>query len=463
MAIALNNIGYSDLPRLSGGTRLKVAFVGSSYIQQCHSVSATQIVESARSRMGWFNAFMMQTMNCDVWKDANDPLGRGFWGANQGVSGQTSTQILARIGTTIASRPDVVVLQQGTNNVTDPTTVISDCQATINLLFNAGIIVIYTSLTARGTADWSTTVQSQANYINQVMRQWCASSGKALYCDLDKYLCNPDTAEGRPYTFAIHSDSVHDNNYSAFYRGLALKDAFGTLFALPTGNIFTQSDDYDATNNPFGNVWTNPMVSINSAVGSTNGAITTGVTAGTGAASTSVGRNITVERASGTGTAVANVESRGSGLGNWQTVTCTPSGSGTSEFYIRHNSSTISHTVPAGTWMRFGCRVQLSTFGTALESGFQNVALRLDFRDSSPSTSLSVSNAMSQIETADLPNIAADFVLETPPMIIPENCDTFTPRLSVIVDDTKSGTGTIKAGGFYLRPCEDPSTLWPKA
>lgn len=440
--------------------RPRVAFIGSSYTQQQHTVTSGVIMASqSRSWMGWWNAFTGNALNIDTYINASDPLSRGFSGANFGVSGQTSTQILTRVPDVIAKNPDICVLQSGSNNVSSVSTVLDDVKASITLLYAANILPVYLAISFRGSAAWSAANDSQASYINASIRQWLAGNGYGIYVDANRYLCDADSAEGRPYGAALDTDSIHYTTWSAFQVGRVLHECVTPLLSLQAGDVVSNADVYDATYNATGNLWTNPFVSTSTNIGSAAGSVGTGVTAGTGSGSTSVGRDMKVERSSGSGTAVANVESRGPGLGNWQTALFTPAGSGTSLFYIDRSVADLTHGLSAGTWVRAGCMLDLSVFGTdALSSGFQNVMLQADFRDGS--SSYGKTQGFAQYSAVSLPNIAWQGAIETPPIRVPTGSDRVRLRLEVVIDDTKAGTGLLKMGSIYFRPCADPSALW---
>lgn len=449
--------------KISAISKPKVACIGSSYTQHQVSVSGASLSGQSRSWMNFWNAFTSNSLNSDVFLDSADPLGRSFSGANFGVSGESSTLILARIPDVIAASPNVCVLQSGSNNVSSVSTAISDIQASIIQLLSAGILPVYLSIsfrdTGNGSSGWTATALQQASYINAVIRQWMGVNGFGLFVSANKYLCDVDDAAGDPYSGAVDTDGIHYTTWSAFQIARVLNEVVSPILSLGAVDITGNADAYNSTNNIYGNVWVNPLVSTSSNIGTTNGSVGTGVTAGTGSAATSVGRNMVVERNSGSGTAVANIATRGAGLGNWQTAVFTPSGSGTSVFYIRHGSADITHGFAVGTWVRFGCSVDVSTFGTdALYSGFQNIALRTDHRSSG--ASIATASALNQYSAISLPNTAWTGVLETPPFQVPAGADRIRPRLEVIIDDAKANTGTLKVGGFYLRPCPDPTATW---
>lgn len=438
----------------------KVAWLGSSYAQHCtEQSSGTTLYRSSRSYMDWWNILTGNSLNMDVFLDAADPLSRGFSGANFGVSGETSTQVLARIQTVIAAKPDVCVVQSGSNNVGYPTTVIADVKSTMLQLYNAGIVGVFIGISFRGAASWDSTAMQQASYINATIARWLVDNGYGIYIETNKYICDFDTAAGTPYAGALHTDSIHYVTWSAFQIGRLLHESISPLLNVNSGEISSNADAYDATNNPYGNIWTNPLISINSNVGSGAGDIGTGVTAGTGTTATSVGRAMKIERNSGTSTGVTNVESRGAGKGNWQTLSITPIGSSTSLFFLRSNGADITHGLAAGTWCRIGCDVDFSTFGTGiLDSGFQNVELYTDLRTASASVGEII--AGEQYSAIPLPNIAWNGRMESPPFLIPATCTIFRMRLAVKVDDTAASTGTVKMGGIYIRPCDDPTVNW---
>ncbi|MCK5555207.1 MAG: hypothetical protein KAI76_03130, partial [Alphaproteobacteria bacterium] len=419
----------------------------------------TTLYKESRSWTDWWNILTGNSLNMDVYLDASDPLSRGFSGANFGVSSEDSTDILARIPDVIAAKPDVCLVQSGSNNVNAPTTVIADVKASMLLLYNAGIIGVYMGISFRGSASWDAENMQQASYINATIARWLADNGYGIYIDTNKYLCDFDTALGTPYAGALYTDSIHYVTWSGFQIGRMLHENITPLLSFNSAEVTGNADAYDATNNPYGNVWPNPLISINANIASAQGYVGTGVTAGTGSQATSVGRSMMVERNSGTSTGVANVETRGAGKGNWQTLVATPVGSATSLFLLRSNGSDMTHGLAAGTWVRIGCDVDISTFGTdPLNSGFQNISLYVDLRSSSASVGRIIT--MHQYSSIPLPNIAWNGRIESPPFQVPATCDRFRTRLEVEVDDTADGIGTVKLGSIYIRPCSDPTLIW---
>lgn len=441
----------------------KVAQIGSSYTQQQTTVSGNSLIRNSRSWIGWWHTFSGGAFNCDDFIYASDALSRGFAGSNFGVSGQDSTTILARIQGPIAAGADMIILQSGSNNASSPSTVIADVQASIDAIYAAGIICVYLAISARGTGSWSATVQSQAFQINQSIRNYCKTTGKAIYIDPNVLLIDNTAASGRPYTNAIDSDEIHYNQYSAFQIGKLLHQCLTPLLPLTPQSKFSYADSYDATNNPYGNLSVNPFFSTDAAVGSTNGSVGTGVTAGTGTASTSVARNVVCERNSGSGTAVATVESRGAGKGNWQVLTITPAGgAGTSVFYTRRGSADQTSPVPtSNTWFIASCDVEVSAFGTdALYSGFRSApSVFVDTRDGS-GTKGKVTGMDIYSTSYNLPNEAWSGRIFSPPFQMPSTADRIRPRIEINIDDNMAGTGIVKAGSLMIEPIQSPLSVW---
>lgn len=441
--------------------RTKVACIGSSYTQ--HGVdfsnASQRISVTERNYLEWWNIFSRHSLNMDVFIDPTDPLLRGFRGSNFAVSGETSTEIKSRIENVIKVAPDICILQSGSNNITDPVTVLADVKETVYRLYQAGIITVWMSVNLRTALSWTDATCQRALRVNAEMRTWLRETGYGIFVETNKYLCDPNDPAGRPYSAALDTDGIHYNSWSAFQIGRVLKEVLDGSYPLAAGASVVSNGDLKTEYNQFGNVWSNPFISTNAAIGSNSGSVGTGVTAGTGTASTSVGRDRTVDRASGTATGVANVESRGPGLGNWQTLTVTPSGAGDSLFYIRNNPSDIVHGISEGTWVKVGGMVDVSTFGSdPLYSGFRSITLYVDFRDATSGKGNAIE--MDDYGSFNLPNIAWNGIYETPPFRIPAGCDRIRPRFEIRVDDTKSGTGTVKVGSLYIRPIENPSAMW---
>lgn len=447
------NLGNTALP--------KVACTGSSYTQQQLDSSGTTFSESNRSWQKWWHFFSNGAFNMDNWANASDSYGRGHSGANFGISGQSSTLIRDRIPDVVRSAPAMCILQQGTNNITDTSTVLTDIKASIDQLFANGIIPVYLSINGRSAAAWPGNQTALAFYVNQEIEDYMHRTGKGIFVDSNAYIIDNSTNTGVPYANALDSDGIHYNNYSGFQIGKILHQALSGRFSNTSPEICSVADIY-SSDNPYGNFFTNPFFSTSSSVGTSNGAVGTGVTAGTGTASTSVGRNVTVERSSGSGTGVATLEARGAGFGNWQVLTVTPAGaSGTSTFLIRHQTADITTNVPpAGTWVQACCDLNVSSFGTnALYSGFRAVGVQLDFRSSGASLGI-MKSLTSYSNSFNLPNEAYSGRLYTQPFLMPSGADRIRPRVEVVVDDSMTGTGVVKAGSWSIRPVQEPITIW---
>lgn len=440
----------------------KVAFIGSSYVEHCASVSAGSLTETNRSWARWWHTLSEGAFNMDLFVDGADPLGRGYTGSNFGVSGESSTQILSRIPSVLARSPDVVVIQSGSNNIGSTSTVIADVKASIDAVYAAGALAVYVAITNRGSVSWASNQPQQAFRVNQEIEDYLKRTGRGVYVDVNAQLTDALVASGRPYTNALDSDGIHYNQYSGFMIGKALHQALTPLMPRPVSEISSIADVYHATDNPYGNITTNPFFTSDAGVGSADGTVGTGVTAGSGVAATSVGRNYTVERASGTGTAVASLEFRGPGLGNWQTVVCTPAAAAaTSIFYVRRSSADLTTNIPpVGTWMIGAVDVSVSTFGSGqVFSGFRGLALRMDWRSAAASIGVATSGDVYSNSFA-LPNEAWTGRLYTAPFQIPAGADRLRHRVDITIDDNAGGTGTVRIGRFVARPILEPRTIW---
>jgi lysophospholipase L1-like esterase len=459
-----------------GAGGLKLAVIGSSLTQHNTTVNfgSNRIGNSARGWINWFNAFMGQPFSHPNWIDSGDANGRNFSGANFGVSGQASTVIAGRISDVIARRPDIVVLQSGTNNVSSDAIVYADNTSMIDRLIAAGIAVLYFPITPRRTTNvgadttaWAAGSEARKNamQLNERMKQYCLTKKGAIYVDVNKYLVDPDTNDGDPFSNVLDDsvDSVHFSNHGAFLIGLAIYEQVKQLFPQNTPlRISNPEDLYDATHNVFGNHWVNPTMSITSTTNhSTAGSVGTGVTAATGSGDTSVARNVRVERSSGASTGVARMIDRTQGLGKWQELEVTAAGeAGETLFLIRSNSADITHTLAAGTWVQAGFDAQMDAFGSnARFSGFRNLDANLDLRGTGGS--LGVARGMEQFGAYDLPNMAWSGTIITQPFQIPTGCDRFRYRAEVIVDDnTTGGTGKVRVGSMFIRQVPDPRIEW---
>ena len=139
---------------------------------------------------------------------------------NGGVSSQTSTQILARVQTVLAVKPDVVVIQAGTNDppASIPTaTTLSNIQNMISAVLAAGAIPYLVTLPPRS----DTSVMSAISAINDGIQNLALSNGVPIYRAWRSV--NDGTNH---YISGASSDNIHPYTEILPFEGAAAYTAF---------------------------------------------------------------------------------------------------------------------------------------------------------------------------------------------------------------------------------------------
>lgn len=181
---------------------------------------------------------------------------------NCGVSGYTSAQILANISCPLAVKPDIVIMESGTNdaagNITCATTTANN-RSIYQQLNAAGIIVIKVSVIPRSSPNTYTTAQANlAQCYNEYDRRYAEEVGASgfYFVDLDPIVIDPTQS-----TWTIKSgylvDGIHPASTGGSPMGYAIAQVINQVVPQWRQPIYTDGDTYDATNNPVGNLLSN--------------------------------------------------------------------------------------------------------------------------------------------------------------------------------------------------------------
>lgn len=184
-----------------------------------------------------------------------------------GVPGQNSNQIMFRTPDAIASGVKLLIVKVGANDCNagiQPATTIANVQSILNQVLAAGITPIFMKLEAK--TSW--TLQTQANVakcvnqaaqINRVLMEYARRTPGIWVYDEDPWFVNPADQLGGPmpnYTL----DGTHTSALGAYWIGYGLWQTLKAKFApigLGNGQFSRANDQYDATNNPYGNLLPN--------------------------------------------------------------------------------------------------------------------------------------------------------------------------------------------------------------
>ncbi len=349
----------------TGYQPLRVAIVGTSLMQQnTYATSLGAIGCFTRSWIDWASFFGNGA--CEIFdvSDTTDYPGwsdRKFIGTNFGVSGQTCDEILARIPNIIANKAlyEIIIVDMGTNDMLSLTKEVIHAKRieAVEQLVASGAKVVLLTILARDITSWpsGSAQRKKANWINQKTHTYFKNATNVIVHDWNMDWVDVNNADGIPVA-AYSDDGIHFATRGGYRVGRGLWDR--TLSKLlPIGNsLVTSPDDkFDATDNPYGLLNSNPFFT------GTSG------TAGTGVTGT-VPTGMTVERTSGsTCTAVASIVSKGAHGGNAVRMTFTLGGTADEIFSVRVTGSDTAHTL-AGKWVQPSVTVSTSTAADTIKA-----------------------------------------------------------------------------------------------
>ena len=286
----------------------------------------------------WDGAAFQTKQNSQLgyWTFASQILGKRFYydsTYNFGVFGDTTTQMLARIGTVTAKGPTLCVVLAGINDIiggASAATVQSNLLSIWSQLNNAGIAVIAGCVFPSSYGSFTATMAKTLMQVNQWMRKTVPTLPNVHLWDSFFSLADLTSAVAGCDTNCF-ADALHPNRRGAFIAGVDLAAVINAVYPdianSQQGAQFGSSglsDVYDATNNPLGSLVANASL-----------AGTGGVNSGTGMTG-SVATGWTVYRAAGTTILCASTKNtitlaNGQTYSEQQLVVSTPGGGAAAE------------------------------------------------------------------------------------------------------------------------------------
>lgn len=284
---------------------------------------------------------------------------------NFGVSGNTSAQILARVGDVVAAAADRCILLAGTNDLpveTPAATVIANIADTVAALRAANIIVDLIPILPRSLNMTSTRYQLRKD-INVGILAMAASGVNIVRADLA--ILDTGSSDEAPLS-GTTSDGLHPSTYGAMLVGKAISD----FYALQGG--YFRRPVLDGT-----------LISLNPELAGTSGSKGTGATG-------NVATSCTVARNSGS-TLLAACSKTPDDMGQIIDLS-SPGGGSTSETVRLLLSANISMTAfTTADWFQLECEVECEdlvgiraiyavgvTSGSGVKTGLQNSGVAAD-------------------------------------------------------------------------------------
>lgn len=243
----------------SRGNR-KVAILGDSRCDQSTvpsltTVSTTEFSKEAQGFITWLQFLTGQRVDFDI-------------ADNYGTSGDTTTQMLARVpGMIAASQAKTVIILAGTNNWGASISYaqsISDIQAIDALFAAAGWTRIYIAELPRGDSTNTSNRLSATNLkfhlrLVEFYRNLRTTPG-VFVADAWQYWADPLSTTGDVVSVTYTKDGLHPDPLGAYWIAQSLVPVINALY--PPIDLLPQinSDQYDGTNNVNGCLNTNPMM-----------------------------------------------------------------------------------------------------------------------------------------------------------------------------------------------------------
>ncbi|MBO1078101.1 SGNH/GDSL hydrolase family protein [Roseomonas haemaphysalidis] len=275
---------------------------------------------------------------------------------NYGVSGNTTAQMLARVGDVVAAGLPVIRFLGGTNdaNAAVPLdTTLDNYRAIFAQLRAAPATQLIIVMAVMPRSFWQDTSQATPGaakilQYNSFLADYCATHSKMLFVDTYAAWNNGSGAPKAGFT----DEGLHQTAAGAYAGAVPILAALNSRGLLSGAGWLSDINPltlFDATNAPFGNKLLNPGLS------GTAGTMAAGVT-GQVADSWQVTSTVTSGQ---TGTIVASKEAATDGLGDWQVVTFT-NRVGSNEQVTLTQSVTDASKYAAGETVRFGVEYEAS-------------------------------------------------------------------------------------------------------
>lgn len=377
------------------------------------------------------------------------PMGNNF-----GVSGDTLEMMLARIQTVISSGAQYVVVEGGTNNITNSATFAS-MKATwlsiIERLVAAGITPIITPILPRGDAITATQTRTQMRF-NKFVEEYGLSHKEVVYVNWNKYMMDQTSAIGAPISGRMRSDNIHPGTPGGFYMGFALAEVINTIVPQsPTSMNQGVTDYFHATDNPAGNL-------LYTGTTGQGGLLGTGGTQTASAGLTYVGNlaaGWTAIRGTATSTATETLTKENPRTdqpsGERQIVQiATAADGGADEIYNIRYTPALADTA-AGDVLFAECKIEVSAAGAT-----QVRSLELNFFENRPANAQSsVDNGSNDNASGFLPPVTWSGTFRTEPITRQSDSTSLQLNIRARINATGAGAITFKIGDMAVRKVVD--------
>ncbi len=430
---------YTDIdPTLRIPVPRRVLLFGDSISNNNNTINASAwpnniITHNAEGYFTWANGLLGHRLYLDP-------------SLNKGVSGETSTQILARYAADVAANYasfDIAFVLAGSNDLSGATTTgqmdtaLSNIQSIVTRMVAAGKWVVLFSVIPRAGIASDATGRKLHQYLNTKIRRWIRTQPDVIFIDAWRDLADPADTTGTPVSTLMAVDGTHPNPGGAYYMGKRVYDVLSPLIPPASDLLASAADVYDGTTNPYGNRLANPAFTTG-----------TGGTATSPCTGTVVG-SWTLAQLAGTFVAtncVGSVETQSAGYGavpgKKQVVTVSITSKTSFEsFQLVQGVTGFS----AGDVVELFCELDVSNISHLLQ-----LELRLGESDGA-SFPVSASDGYNNLYGGEVPSSLTYRTFHIPRYTVQANSRTLYCAFVCTLDATASASVTLKIGGVALR------------
>lgn len=448
MLKAIATPSYGSVIGAPKGTAGLMVMIGDSLTGNAISVSGSADYTYYQHQRGWDSWFQMKYNYPLIIKS----LYRGTtpaYGSNQGVGGEYSYQVFARLQEgALSQNPDHVFWWPGTNDIKNDFTaenVFANTRLAYELCMRNGVSKFWApAIPPRhngGGVAFSAPQEAQRLLYNAMLATFeSENSGSFIYIPLDPVMIDPAT--GLLYlTYAY--DGLHLTSTGAYVMAKEVGKKYESL----GGGILRRgiSPAYSATN-PYGNLLTNPTLT------GTGGTVSTG---GTG----SLPDNWRAERSTGSvltwvGSIVSGLNINGDTVNKMQfALTSVGSGADTDELRIRPSADVTTNVVAGWYEYEFEAELDVGT-ATLLRTFYVRLVDNAANGDEARLHSSRYTSGASELDVYPVYEVRKG-IYRTWPVYVKDTTG-IQPYIYAACDTRVVGTQALRICDPVLRPVPDP-------
>lgn len=428
---------------------IKFNILGDSITEYCSGDRAPPLSNPTRiwrndGYAAWFRTLSGQRINLQT-------------EGNFGVAGDRLDQILARVPSVIASRPDYCLVEGGTNDDTQGRTFAEKKASWLEIvkrLQDEGITPVVTPTIPRGDGVAAAKTLGLLRYNNFVAEYAYANRG-LIHVDWNQYLLDQASAANAPLAGMLRADNIHPAIPGGYWMGYALNEALSPiLFPQGTHRVNGPSDYYSATDNPNGNLLYSSTTSRGTMAG-------TGGTATASAGLTYVNNGLaagwTFLRGSATSTCTVTLSKENPrtdrASGERQVIQIAASaGGGSDEVYNLRFSPNLAD-IAAGDWFYGEAMIEV----TAAPANVRSLEFYL-FENRPTNAQTSLDGGSNDALSGFLPATTWKGVFRTPPIQRQSDTTSIQANIRARLNAASGAAGiTFKVGDMAVRKLADPA------